>query len=148
MEQTKVKKKYKPRLTKKEKGFADNFIESGNGVQSALKVYDTTDYSTAASISSENLNKPKVKAYLESKAEKAAEFIFQLAESSEVDSVRLNASKDILDRAGFKVPEPEVKPTSTNTYNFLFNTEAQADIRKLEDNIKAKLLNSNDIPKI
>lgn len=135
------KKQYKPRLTKKEKGFADEYLETGNGVQSALKNYDTDVYGTAASIASENLNKPKVKAYLESKAEKAAEFIFELAETSEVDSVRLNASKDILDRAGFKVAEPVVEKTQGNTYNFIQNTAIQADIRQLEEAIKAKLLN-------
>ena len=92
-------------LTKKQKGFVKDYLETGNGTQSALKNYDTDDYMTGAMIASENLNKPKVIQYLESKAEKAAEFVFQLAESGENENVRLGASKDILDRAGFKPAE-------------------------------------------
>jgi hypothetical protein len=48
------------RLTKKQKGFVKDYIETGNGVQSALNNYDTTDYSTAGNIASENLDKPKI----------------------------------------------------------------------------------------
>ena len=132
--------KQNQKLSKKEKGFADDFIETGNGVQSALKNYDTEDYSTAASIASENLKKPKVKEYLESKAERASEIIFELAETSEVDSVRLNASKDILDRSGFKAFEQEPPKTVNNTYNMLFSAETQASIAEIEAKIKANLI--------
>lgn len=48
------------RLTKKERGFVKDYIKTGNGTQSALKNYDTVDYSTAGNIASENLNKPKI----------------------------------------------------------------------------------------
>ncbi len=48
------------KLTKKEKGFVKDYIETGNGTQSALKHYDTEDYSTAGAIASENLKKPKI----------------------------------------------------------------------------------------
>lgn len=92
----------KPRLTKKQKDFAKAYLETGNGTQSALKAYDTTDPNTANQIALDNLQKPTVKQYLESKAEKAAEFVYQLAESAENEGVRLGASKDILDRAGYK----------------------------------------------
>lgn len=47
-------------LTKKQKGFVKDYLETGNGVESALANYDTTDYSTAGAIASENLNKPKI----------------------------------------------------------------------------------------
>lgn len=93
------------RLTKKQKGFVKEYLESGNGTQAALKVYDTDSPNTAKAIASENLTKPNVKAYLEDKAEKAAEFVYQLAESAENEGVRLGASKDILDRAGYKPVE-------------------------------------------
>lgn len=101
-------------LTKKQKGFVKDYLETGNGTQSALKHYDIEgkDPSKIASvIATENLGKPSVKEYLESKAEKAAEFVFQLAESGENENVRLGASKDILDRAGFK---PVEKTFNTN----------------------------------
>lgn len=107
------------RLTKKEKAFAQEYLETGVGTTAALKVYDTEDYNTAGVIAHENLKKPKVIAYLESKAEKAAEFVYNLAEKGENENVRLGASKDILDRAGYKPVEKslsvnasvDIKPT-------------------------------------
>ena len=57
----------KNKLYPKEKAFADKYIETGNGTQSALEVYDTDDYHTAGGIASENLKKPKIIDYIESK---------------------------------------------------------------------------------
>lgn len=48
------------RLSKKEAGFVKDYAKTGNGVQSALKNYDTKDYSTAGVIAHENLKKPKI----------------------------------------------------------------------------------------
>ncbi len=53
------------RLTKKETAFVKEFAATGNGVQSALKAYDTDNYSVAGSIASENLQKPKIVLALE-----------------------------------------------------------------------------------
>jgi phage terminase small subunit len=94
-----------PDLTPKQKEFADEYLETGNGVQSALSVYDTEDYSTAGNIASENLKKPKVQQYLENNAEQAALRVIELSKQDENLPVALNASKDILDRAGFKPVE-------------------------------------------
>lgn len=90
------------KLTKKQKGFANDYIDTGNGLQSALKNYDTDSVDVAKSIASENLTKPNVRDYIESKAEKAAEIVYTLATTAENETVKLNASKDILDRAGYK----------------------------------------------
>jgi phage terminase small subunit len=53
------------KLTPKQKKFADNYIESGNATQSAIKA----GYSkkTAKSVGSENLTKPDIKAYIDKK---------------------------------------------------------------------------------
>lgn len=49
------------RLTSKQRKFVNAFVETeGNGTQSALQAYDTTDTNVAAAIASENLNKPKI----------------------------------------------------------------------------------------
>lgn len=93
------------KLTKKQEGFARDYLETGNGTQSALKNYDTEDAKTASVIAAENLAKPSIKAYLEDKASKAAEIVFEIAQFGENDSVKLSASKDILDRAGYKAVE-------------------------------------------
>ena len=53
--------KRKERLTIKEQKFVKNYIKNdGNGVKTALEVYDTEDYNTAGAIASENLKKPKI----------------------------------------------------------------------------------------
>ncbi len=52
-------------LTKKQRDFVKEYIKTGNGVKSALVAYDTKDNLTARVISSENLTKPNIKAYLE-----------------------------------------------------------------------------------
>lgn len=47
-------------LTRKQNKFVKEFIETGNGTQAALAVYDTEDENTAAVIAHENLRKPKI----------------------------------------------------------------------------------------
>lgn len=96
------------RLTKKQKDFANEYLKTGNATRSALAVYDTVDENTAHVIGSENLRKPTIQDYLTDKAERAAEIVFQIAEHGESDVVRLNASKDILDRAGYKAVEKRI----------------------------------------
>lgn len=92
----------KRKLTKKQKDFADEYINTGNKTQSALKTYDTKDYKTASVIGHENLEKPRVREYIESKAQRAAEITYDIAENGDGDGVRLSAAKDIQDRAGLK----------------------------------------------
>lgn len=92
-------------LTIKQERFVKEYLETGNGAQSALKVYNTDNPRTAAVIASENLTKPNIQKYLEDIAVKAATRVEQLMEQSENLTVALGASKDILDRAGFKPVE-------------------------------------------
>lgn len=89
-------------LTKKEKGFADDYIDTGNGTKSALKNYDTEDISTAGVIAYENLRKPKIQKYLIDNAEGAISRIVELSIGAKNETVKLNANKDIADRGGFK----------------------------------------------
>lgn len=89
-------------LTKKQAEFVKEYIETGNGVQSALKAYDTESYKTASVIAHENLEKPRIQKYLESIADRAVTRVEQLMEQNENLPVALSASKDILDRAGYK----------------------------------------------
>lgn len=48
------------KLTKKQRGFVKDYVESGNGTQAALKNYDVKDEHVAAVIASENLIKPEI----------------------------------------------------------------------------------------
>ena len=70
-------------LTKKQKAHADKYLETWNATQAALEVYDTTDYSTAWNIASDNLKKPKIRAYLEDKWEIAGKVIQTIMESGD-----------------------------------------------------------------
>lgn len=115
------------RISKKQRGFAKDFVESGNGTQAALKNYDTKDYMTAAAIASENLRKPQVRELIEGYAERATKNIQTLAENAENETVRLNANKDQLDRAGYKPIERSI--------NINVESEASPEIKALADKL-------------
>ena len=121
--------------TPKQKKFVKEYIDTGNGTKSALKAYDTKNINAAAVIASENLRKPKVIEYLESKAGKAAERVVVLSEQEDNLPVALNASKDILDRAGFK---PIEKSQSVNL-NLNAELKNSKESRKLIDEYESKL---------
>ena len=83
------------KLTPKQKKFADNYIESGNATQSAIKA----GYSrkTAKSVGSENLTKPDIKSYIEKKmkeveshkimdAKEAMELLTRIARGEEMET--------------------------------------------------------------
>lgn len=87
------------------KEFAKEYLDTGNGTQSVLKVFDVKNENVAGNKASRLLRNAKVQQYLENIAEKAATRIEQLMEQSENLPVALGASKDIMDRAGFKPVE-------------------------------------------
>lgn len=92
-------------LTKKQLGFANDYLDTGNATQAVLNNYDVKSkdpLNVAGAIGSENLTKPKVIAYLESKAEEVASNMYRLALYAESEQVQVSAGKDVLDRAGFK----------------------------------------------
>lgn len=91
-----------PTLTKKQKGFVKDYIDTGNATQAVKNNYDVSNDLTARSIGSENLTKPNIQQAIESHAEKAESMVYHLSQNAEAEVVRLNASKDILDRAGYK----------------------------------------------
>ena len=90
------------RLSKKEKGFANDWLELGNATKAALKNYDTKSENTAAAIGSQNLRKRKIIDYLDSHSAGASLRIVKISKTAKNETVKLNANKDILDRAGFK----------------------------------------------
>lgn len=60
-------------LTKKQKGFVKDYIETGNGTQSALNNYNTEDENMAAVIASTNIRKDKIVNAIKSIAEQIPE---------------------------------------------------------------------------
>ena len=89
-------------ITLKQKKFADKYLETGNATKAALETYKVKNENSAASVGSENLTKPKIKDYLEGEARGAATRIVKMSQSAKNEAVKLNANKDILDRAGYK----------------------------------------------
>src|SRR3990167_1074175 len=90
-------------LTKKQKAFADNYIETGNATQAVIDAkYDVKDENSAAVIGSENLRKLNVREYIEENAGGAASRIVDISMKAKNEAVKLSANKDILDRAGYK----------------------------------------------
>lgn len=125
------------KLTKKEKGLADDYLETGNGTQSALNHYDTTDTNTAAVIASRTLRKDKVIEYLESQSEPVAKNMIRLALNAESEQVQVSAGKDVLDRAGYK---PVDKTDITTKGEKIAITPVHAELaKKYEEELKKNL---------
>jgi len=93
------------KLTKKQKGFADDYMTLGNGTRAALKNYETIDNSTAGAIASENLRKPNIVQYIEDNAKDAMSRIVELSMTAKNEGTKYIANKDIVDRAGYTVPQ-------------------------------------------
>lgn len=114
------------KITPKQKKFADTLLETGIKVKSALEAYDTKDYNTAHVIAHENLQKPTVIKYLEDNASNAAARVVELSQQDENLNVALGASKDILDRAGYKPVDKSLN------VNLDIETSAEEDPRMEE----------------
>jgi phage terminase small subunit len=96
-------KKISKRLTCKQKKFADNYLETGNATQSTLMAgYDVKDNFSAAVIGNENLKKINIEEYLREHAGNAMTRIEEMSRTAINETVKLNANKDIMDRAGYK----------------------------------------------
>ena len=111
------------KLTRKQKTFADEYLKTGNGTHSAKKAYNIKKKSdtVAAVIATENIRKPNVLEYLKENASIAASVIMDLVQNEETPAaVRLGASKDVLDRAGYKPIE------RTQDVNFNINVESMS----------------------
>ncbi len=108
-------------LTKKQKIFANEYKETGNATQSALKAYNTTSKDCAKSIGSRTLEKPNVQEYLKSNQEVYLSRMDKLSEKAKQEGIRYQATKDLLDRSGLKPKErieADIKSTKVNDDDF------------------------------
>ena len=90
------------KLTKKQKDFTDEFTKTGNATRSALKVYNTEDYSTAGNIGSENLKIPKIQKAIadiiqETKGGTDKELINKLINIANQSEDKTNAVRSIIE---------------------------------------------------
>ena len=127
------------KLTKQRKKFADKYIDTGNGTQSALEATEATTDNSAAVYASNTLRDTKVQNYIAEKAEDAASEIYDLSQNGKIENVRLGASKDILDRAGFK-PVEKTQSVNLNVEADLKDKDGLETIRqKYIEEVKVKL---------
>ena len=148
------------KLTEKQKLFIAEYIKTGNGVQSALKVYNTDSYINAGHIATDNLSKPAIrdeigiiqttlKQALIDKGitpEKIASKIDELLEAKGDDRYTIidKGLKHATNIYGITDDPSKDKDKQSNTYNFIFSPENQADIKAIEERIKARLVQSHD----
>ena len=155
------KKQEKPRkLTKKERGFVESYVETENGTQSALKHYDVANAKVAGVIAVENLAKPSIQHAIEVKRKSLKEALIAQGITEDYLADRVGVLLKATNEKGqedytaidkglkhatsiYGVVDPQ-KSEGGNTYNFLFSPETQSDIKALEDKIKARLLNKHD----
>ena len=129
------KKRRNPTL--KELKFALEYLKRGNGTQAALIAYDTDDPNCARAIASENLTKPAVRAVIEEYAMKAQMRMQELSAQDKHLPTALGASKDILDRAGFK----PVEKTQVESLNLNADIEIDPKVRAIKAEYEEKLFN-------
>jgi len=71
-----------------------------------MKAYPKATYWTAAGIGIENVKKPTIVEYFKNNSQIAADTVMDLVKWKKIPAaVKLNACKDVLDRAGYKLVE-------------------------------------------
>lgn len=157
MEKTQLQQKNLPKLTKKQRGFVNDYVETENGTQSALKNYDTKDYKTASVIAAENLDKPIIQVAIEVKRKTLKEALIEKGITEDFLADKVNVLLTAVDDKGqtdytavdkglkhassWYGVEDQTKPEGTKIYNFVFNQEVQKDVESINARIKEKLLN-------
>ena len=127
-------------LTEQRKHFVEAYCRLGNGTLAAKEAgyKDSPSLVNQASKLKRELSSEiaeELTANLMSAALKALSILMDLAENSASDSVKFQASKDLLDRAGFHPVDrrEEIRPQRTPA-------ELEAEIKRLVGSEKAELL--------
>lgn len=106
------------RLSWREQRYADNRLEGKSNTQAAVEAYGYEDNRPLASnTGSRNLKRAKVIRYLDNQAHGAATRIVTISKRSRNETVKLNANKDILDRAQIGPRYGPVIPIQINIEN-------------------------------
>ncbi len=150
--QLKPKKRVK-KLSKKDLLFVDMVVEDGNISKAVRETYNVQDPKYAYVKGSRLIENDSIANAIEVKRKTLKEALIEQGIDEKkialkVDELLNNEDPNAIDK-GLKhatniygVVDPQKQETG-NTYNFLFSPETQADIKLLEDKIKARLLNKN-----
>lgn len=116
-----TEKKPRKKLTMKQELFAQKYVEShGNGTQSALEVYDTTDDKTAQVIASENLSKPIVNERIQELTRAIAVSCSDLLTREQMLQQAISQAHDIITQHG-KSPDRNDQAMVTNARKFILD---------------------------
>ena len=103
-------------MTKKQKDFADKVLEGKNPTQAAFEAYGhkPNQRTTSSVVAYQNLRNEAVVVYLQGEGYDAATRIVELSKTAKNETVKLNANKDILDRANIGVRQGAVAAVQIN----------------------------------
>ena len=103
------------KLTKKQRGFINSYVQTGNGTQSALAHYDTKSERVAENIGSENLSKPIIQKELDVlgfNSNRAKSVVVEvLNDENEEGGTRLKAASEVFKVLGDYAPEKSIRAT-------------------------------------
>lgn len=145
------------KLTVKQRKFADRYIETGNGLQSA--VYAGYSKKSAYAIANENLNKPYIADYIKNKLEghkfdaeirqrQALEYAIRVLNEEETEESVLTVHNGEHEEIAIAKTKPKIKDrtdaarfittlTSTVERNRLQNQKLEQEIKKLKKELEA-----------
>lgn len=165
MEDRILKQKRLPKLTKKQRGFVKDYVETENGTQAALNNYKIESLkaeTVANAIAVENLQKPLIIEAIEVTRKTLKQALIDKGITEDYLADKVNILLQAEDKQGNKdytaidkglkhatsiygVVSDDDKPKNNNTYNFIFNPESQASIKEMESKIKAQLIQKHHV---
>lgn len=116
-------------LTKKQRGFVKDYLDTGNGTLAVKQNYNVANDNVAGVLAHNNIRKTKIQEYIANHAEDAEAMIYQLSQKAKAEFVRLGASKDIMDRAGYK----PVEKTQNTNINIEVNSELENKSKEFDE---------------
>lgn len=152
-----------PKLTKKSEAFVNQYIETGDKKEAALKVFDTTDPNVANTIANEYLKKPLIIEAISQKRKSLKQALLDQGIDEDYIAEKVDVLLTATDKDGnpdytaidkglkhatvlHGVVDPDDKPKQTSTtYNFIFSAPVQEKVRVLEAEIKDMLTKKPDV---
>lgn len=155
METTQPQPKKLPKLTKKRKGFVEDYVATGNATEAVVRNFDVKDREVAKSVGSELLTFPNVAQAIEIKQETLRSALINKGITPEkiADKINVLLDKDdpnSIDKglkhatAIYGITDPE-KPKDTNVYNFFFEPTFQQNIKNYDENFKNQILKAQNV---
>lgn len=87
------------KLSKKQNGFVEEYVRTGNGVQSALNNYGTEDYNSANQIAIENLQKPTIQNAIKSIVDRIPDELLYKTHIEGLKAKRIELAQEVPDHA-------------------------------------------------